>query len=146
MKKATLTFLKLAVAAAIAVGASGGPASAQSLVKGTFTLPYEVRWGHAVLPAGHYSITIDEARRPALVKTLGGEGRAFVMAQAVGDAMKDQPSALIITNVENQRVVRTFNWREGNQSFVYQPLTKAERRELARTSAVETVPILMAQK
>lgn len=146
MKKATFGFMKLAVAAALAVGASVGPASAQSLVKGTFTLPYEVHWGHAVLPAGHYSITIDEARRPALVSTLSGGGRAFVMPRAVGDAMKDQPTALLITNVENQRVVRTFNWREGNQSYVYRPFTKTERREVAVASAVETVPIQMAQK
>jgi len=70
MKKAT-TILKLAVAAAIAVGASVAPASAQSL-KGTFTLPYEVHWGKAVLAPGPYTISIDSVRGPAIVRTSTG--------------------------------------------------------------------------
>jgi hypothetical protein len=147
MKKASFNFLKLAVAAAIAVGLSVGSASAQPLVKGTFTLPYEVHWGKAVLPPGHYSITIDDARRPALVSnTLTGERRALVMARALGDAMKGEPTALLITKIENQRFVRSFNWREGNQNFIYRALTKTERTQLGSASELVTVPILMAQK
>ena len=145
MKKASFNFLKLAVAAAIAVGLSVGSASAQPLVKGTFTLPYEVQWGKAVLPPGHYSITIDDARRPALVSnTLTGERCAFVMARAVSDAMKGQPTALLITKNENERFVRSFNWREGNQSFIYRALTRTELGPDAR--ATETVTVRMAAK
>jgi hypothetical protein len=117
----------LGVAAAIAAGLSVGSASAQPLVKVTFTLPYEVHWGKAVLPPGHYSITIDDARRPALVSnTLTGERYAVVMARALGDAIKGQPTALLITKIENERFVRSFNWREGNQSFIYRATTKTD--------------------
>lgn len=147
MKKANCNYLKLAVAAAIAVGLSVGSASAQPLVQGTFTLPYEVHWGKAVLPPGHYSITIDDARRPALVSnTLTGERRAFVMAGAVSDAMKGQPTALLITKIENERRVRSFNWREGNQSFIYRALTKTELTQLGSASEPVAVPVLMAQR
>jgi hypothetical protein len=146
-KKASLNFLKLAVAAAIAVGLSVGSASAQPLVKGTFTLPYEVQWGKAVLPPGHYSITIDDARRPAVVSnTLTGERCAFVMARAVSDAMKGQPTALLITKNENERFVRSFNWREGNQSFIYRALTETELAQLGSASEPVAVPVLMAQR
>ena len=62
MKKARLTFLKLAVAAAIVTGVSVGSARAQSL-KATFTLPYEVQWGKAVLPAGPYTVTAPSSPR-----------------------------------------------------------------------------------
>ena len=146
MKKASFNFLKLAVATAIAVGLSVGSASAQPLVKGTFTLPYEVHWGKAVLPPGQYSITIDDARRPSLVSnTLTGERRAFVMARALSDAMKGQPTALLITKIENERFVRSFNWREGNQSFIYRVLTKTELT-LGSASEPVAVAVLMAQR
>jgi hypothetical protein len=146
-KKASFNFLKLAVAAAIAVGLSVGSASAQPLVKGTFTLPYEAHWGKAVLPPGHYSITIDDARRPSLVtNTLTGERRAFVMARALSDAMKGQPTALLITKIENERFVRSFNWHEGNQGFIYRALTKAELTQLGSESEPVAVPVLMAQR
>ena len=146
MKKASFNFLKLAVAAAIAVGLSVGSASAQPLVKGTFTLPYEVHWGKAVLPPGQYSITIDDARRPSLVSnTVTGERRAFVMARALSDAMKGQPTGLLITKIENERRVRSFNWREGNQSFIYRALTKTELT-LGSASEPVAVAVLMAQR
>jgi hypothetical protein len=144
---ASFNFLKLAVAAAIAVGLSVGSASAQPLVKGTFTLPYEVHWGKAVLPPGHYSITIDGARRPALVSnTQTREGRAFLMAGALSDAMKGQPTALLITKIENERFVLSFNWREGNKSFIYRALTKTELTQLGSASEPVAMPVLMAQR
>ena len=147
MNQSSFNFLKLAVAAAIAAGLSIGSASAQPLVKGTFTLPYEVHWGKAVLPPGHYSISIDDARRPSLVSNaLTGGRRAVVMARAVGDAVKGQPTALLITKTENVRVVRSFNWSEGNQNFIYRALTGTERMQAARATEMLTVPILIAQK
>src|SRR5258708_22278317 len=101
-KKASFNFLKLAVAAGIAVGLSVGSASAQTLVKGTFTLPYEVHWGNALLPPGHYSIAIDDAPRPALVSnTLTGQGGAFVMTRAIGDSLKGHPTPLLLTQMDN---------------------------------------------
>jgi len=143
--KASSNFLKVGVAAALAASFSVGSANAQPLVKGTFTLTYEVHWGKAVLPPGQYSITIDDPRRPAVVSnTLTGERRAVVMARALGDAMKGQPTALIITKVENERFVRFFNWREGNQRFIYRAVSETERTQLAREPA--TVRILTAQK
>ena len=146
-RNASFNSLKLAVAAAIAVGLSVGSASAQTLVKGTFTLPYEVHWGKAVLPPGHYSITIDSARGPALVSnTLTGQVSAFVTARALGDATKGQPTALLITKMENERFVRSFNWREGNKSFIYRALTETERTRLGSASEPVAVPILMAQR
>jgi len=138
-------FMKAGVAAAIVAGLAVGTASAQPLVKGTFTLSEEVRWGKAVLPPGHYSITIDDARRPALVtNTLTGERRAFVMARAVASAVKGQPTSLLITKSEKERVVRSFNWSEGNQSFIYRALTRTELGPDAR--ATETVTVRMAAK
>jgi hypothetical protein len=146
MKKLRFTFLKLGVTAAIATGLSVASASAQP-VKGTFTLAYEVLWGKAVLPPGQYVVSFDEAGRRALVSNvLTGEHRAVVMAQALDDAMKSQPTALIITKVENQRFVHSFNWREGDQRFIYRPVSKTRGTDLGSVSEAVTVPILMTQR
>ena len=146
MKKPRFTFLKLGVVAAIATGLSVGSASAQP-VKGTFTLANEVHWGKADLPPGHYSITFSDAGRRALVSNLRtGEYAAVVTAQAFDDAMPDQPTALLIREVENQRFVISLNWREGNQRFIYRAATKAERTQLGGASEPVKVPILTAQR
>jgi hypothetical protein len=145
MKKASLTFLKLGVAAAIAICLSVGSASAQSL-RGTFTLPYEVHWGVAVLPAGSYTITFDSLRGPAIVRTRTGEGRALLTPMTIDKAMKEQPSALLITRIENDHVVRYLNFREAGVSFVYRPFTKSEGKLVGKIDESEAVPILMAQK
>ena len=144
MKKA-LTFVKLGVAAAIAICLSVNVASAQSL-KGTFTLPYDVQWGRSVLPAGPYVITFDSLRGPAIVRTSTGSGRAIVMALAVDKAMKDQPSALVISQVENQHVVRYLNLREFDTAIAYRPFTHSERTLVGKVDESEAVPILMARK
>jgi hypothetical protein len=143
--KARLTFLKLAVAAAIVTCVSVGSASAQSL-KATFNLPYEVSWGKAVLQPGPYQITFDSFTAPALVRTRTGRGVALVRANSVGLAMKDQPSALLITRTETGHVVRSLNIREADMIFVYRPFTKSERKLLGQVEVIEALPILMAQK
>jgi hypothetical protein len=145
MKKARLTCLKLAVAAAIATCVSVGSASAQSL-KATFNLPYEVSWGKAVLQPGPYQITFDRVQAPAIVRTGTGRGVALVMAKSVDPAVKDQPSALLITRTETGHVVRSLNIREAGMNFVYRPFTKSERKLLRQVEAIEALPILMAQK
>jgi hypothetical protein len=145
MKKQTRSVLKLLALAAVASGVLAGAASAES-VTGKFTLPYDVRWGQALLPAGHYVIRIGGNGRPALVSTQAGKNVTFVMAQVVNAAATDQPTALLLTRGERERIVRSFNWREGNKSFVYKPYTSAERKLLAQSRQVESVPILMAQK
>ena len=143
-KKTNLTVVRLGLA--IAICAAAGAASAQPLVKGTFTLPYEVQWGKAVLPPGHYSITIDRADRPALVTTPTGKGLTYVIARSFDDAMTGQPTALMITKAETGRVVRSFNWQEGNRRFIYRAFTEAERRQLGSAGELETVTIRMARK
>lgn len=144
--KRSLTVVTLLVVTAAVAGSLAGTANAQAVLKGTFTLPYEVRWGQAVLPAGEYSITFDSLSRPARVTPATGRGGVFVMALAIDDASQDQPTALLVTRGERGRIVRSFNWREGGKAFVYKPFTKAERELLASASPAESVSIAMASK
>ena len=145
MKKTSLTFLKLAVAAAIAICLSVSSASAQSL-KATFTLPYEVQWGKAVLPAGPYTITFDRLSGPAIIRNRTGGGGVLVMPVTTGQAMNDQPSGLIVTATENEHIVRYLNLREANVSLGYRLFSKSERKLVGKVVEPEAVAILMARK
>jgi len=70
----------------------------------------------------------------------------LVRPNSVGLAMKDQPSALLITRTETGRVVRSLNIREADMIFVYKPFTTSERKLLGQVEVIEALPILMAQK
>jgi hypothetical protein len=131
--------------AAIAICMSASSASAQSL-KATFTLPYEVHWGKAVLPVGPYSITFDSLSAPAIIRTGTGGGGVLVMPVTTGEALNDQPSGLIVTATENEHIVRYLNLREANMSLGYHLFTKSERNLVGKVVEPEAVAILMARK
>jgi len=140
-----LTLVKVMVVAAVIDASVARTASAQVL-KGSFTLPYEVHWGRAVLPAGTYLITIDSVRGPALVTTTDGRGLCLVSPALVDSTTEKRPTALLISRIEGERSVRSLNWREGGRSFVYQPSTKTKHALSARASDLDAVPIATARK
>jgi hypothetical protein len=137
-------WVKVMVVAALAAGSVARTASAQVL-KGRFTLPYEVHWGKAVLSAGTYSITMDSVRGPALVTTIDGRGRCLVRAAVVDSATDGLATGLLITRNEGERTVRSLNWHEGGRKFVYLPIKKAKRELIAEAKDLEAVPISIAK-
>ena len=144
MQKRSLTFVKLAVALAVATGLLAGTANAQPIMKGTFTLPYDVRWGQALVPAGTYTIVIDSAHNPALVSTQAGTNVAFVAPLSVNDARADFATALVINKGETERTVQSLNWREGNRSFVYKSSRSGHRRQASIEQ--ETIAVRVASR
>ena len=144
-RKRSGTVVKLLIVAAAVVGSFAETASAQ-VVRGTFRLPYDVRWGGTVLPAGEYSIVVDSLSRPAIIRSATGRSVAFVLAGSVDRAMKGRDTSLLLSRTESEPVVRVFNWREGNLAFVYKSFTKGERERLAQAGNVQAVPILMAAR
>ena len=144
MRERSLLLMKLSTVVAVASCLLAGTANAQAVVKGRFTLPYEVRWGSAVLPAGQYSITMRSVAEPALVRSLTGKKRVFLLARFADDAIETHPPGLLITRDETGRVVRSFNWPAGGKNFVYKPFTKAERRRLAQQTGTGTGAALVS--
>src|SRR6201984_1039276 len=67
-----------------------GAANAAPLYRGRFTLPYEVRWGQAVLPAGDY-----------LLRFVDVQTRVFVVIQDANNG-KDVAYLAPVTNTEAQ--------------------------------------------
>ena len=85
-KNRNLSLIRLLVLGVLAVGLQAKPAHAQ-VFQGKFTLPSEVHWGLATLPAGDYSFELDAANPKGLVGVCRGRQTvAFVSPLGYGDS------------------------------------------------------------
>jgi hypothetical protein len=89
----------LAIAAFLlaAVCSTATPASAQAVVKGSFTLTHEVCWQNATLPAGNYTFEMKSLAAPSTIIVKGPNGYQFVTAN-VADENAGEQSMLIVEN------------------------------------------------
>lgn len=140
------TFLRLLLGALIATCAFTVAANAQPRYLGKFTLPYEVHWGQAVLPAGKYFIRMDSAAARPVVSSANGDRTVFTEAAIIADMEKGGGTYLTITAQGNERRVRSLNSPELRKSVIFAPLTKTEREVLAKAGQISTVPVVSAQK
>jgi hypothetical protein len=104
MKSLRNRMLVIASFALAAVGASAIPAAAQDVCKGSFTLPHEVRWQNATLPAGDYTFEMKSLANPSLILVKGPKGYGFIPA-IVADEKASAQSMLIIENRGNTSTV-----------------------------------------
>jgi hypothetical protein len=135
--------VKMLAILTLAMCASAGAANAQS-VTGRFTLPYEVHWGTATLPAGEYTITMDSLHSATLVQSANSQS-FFTRMPKIDDSMK-RPTSLVITSFQGERRVRSLNLPQYGRSLIYEPLTKAEREQLAKAGQIQSVPVFAAKK
>jgi hypothetical protein len=120
-------------------------AKAQPSFEGKFTLPYEVHWNHAVLPAGEYSIELDAKGMPAVLHSTSSGKSVNTAIPILADGEKGA-ARLTITIRGNERKVRSVNLPQIGKSMVFEPLTKTEREEYAKAGQIDTVPVVTAQK
>jgi hypothetical protein len=137
--------VKLLVAVVLATSVFVAAANAQPRFQGKFTLPYEVHWSTAVLPAGQYTIRIRSIGDAAFVSSADGK-TGFVLPSRFWDDSQKGPTSLLITTYRNERRVRSLNLPGLGASLVYEPVTKVEREMLAKTGQVTAVPVLTAGK
>jgi len=126
---------------------ASGAANAQAAFHGKFALPYEVRWGKAVLAPGDYlRMFIDDNMTTTLVIRDAKSSR--IVAYERADIREDSTggeSALLIGGQGHQRVVYSFRAAELGTTFVCDP--KLAHRQAAREEARDTqaVPVLQAK-
>jgi hypothetical protein len=128
----------------LAMCAFTATANAQS-VMGRFTLPYEVHWGTATLPAGEYMITMDSLHTATLVQSVSNSQSFYTRIPTIQDSEKGA-ACLIVTTQGNERTIRSLNLPQDGMSLVYKPLTKAEREQLAKAGQIQSVPVFAAKK
>ncbi len=138
--------LKLAIGALIATCVYTTAANALPSFAGKFTLPYEVRWGQAVLPAGDYVIRMDTTASPAKISPADGRSAGVYTEYPLVEDSHSSGMYLTITNQENQRRVRSLNLPQLGKVIVFAPLTKSEREAYAKAGQINTVPVVSAKK
>jgi hypothetical protein len=125
-------------------------ANAQTSFDGTFQLTSATRWGTAVLPAGHYSLTLGSVQFPGLsagVIVIRSEDRKVSAMAPAKFAAQAAPGGdyIFVTGSGNKREVRSMNLPELGRSLVFKPLTRRERETL-RATVSQTLPVQIAKK
>jgi hypothetical protein len=137
------------VFAALAIGlivacVSAIPAAAQDAVKGSFTLPNDVRWQNASLPAGDYTFSLKSTATPAQIVLHGDNGPAMVMTSVISDRRDGRQSFLIVEHRGGSRFVRELYLAEVGLHLRYNvPSIPKHERELAQ-GPVTTEQVLVA--
>jgi hypothetical protein len=139
------TTVKLILGILIASCAFTSAASAQPIFVGKVTLPYEVRWNHAVLPAGEYFIRMDSKAAHAVLRSTTTNKSAYTSVPAIADGEKGG-AFLTVTMRGNERRVRSLNLPETAQSLIFEPLSNTEREMLASAGRIDAVSVITARK
>jgi hypothetical protein len=119
-------------------------ANAQISFHGKFQLTSETRWGKAVLPAGHYSLTMDSAQSPIVIRS--EDGKVSAMAEAdFGELSAPGDSYIFVTGYGKDRQIRSINLPQLGLELMFKPLTRRERETLYGDVS-QAIPVQMAKK
>ena len=112
---------------------------------GTFTLPYQVRWGGSVLRPGKYSVTIKSTGSPmiGIVRTADGNAVTYVVNCSVSTHSKGE-NALLLRENKGQFVVHSLALADLGVVLIYDPSLAKEPVQEARQG--RSLPILSAKK
>lgn len=142
------TLVQFAVLGLLVLALWVGGAQAQQpspTTQGDFTLPFETRWGKAVLPAGDYSFSVHQVSdSTALVTVRGKKANAVVMTAAVDACQECGTSALIVLRQGGQRTVQALRLRSLRMTLYYAPPGRVNELLAQTPKTLERVPVLVA--
>lgn len=141
----------LTIAALALVGIFASPANAQSKATGSFTLPFEAKWGNAVLPEGDYTFTVQSAtpwgdsNYLVTFAAKGIRGETILARKDLGPDVSSRNMLVAVRSGGKYRI-RTLHLAFANLIVDF-PAPKEERTLIASApELMQTVPILVAAK
>ena len=137
MKTHRNRLLAIVVVGLVAIGTCASRTAAQkNTTRGSFTLPFEVRWQGVVLPAGDYTFSLKSAASPAMVTVQGSNGCGFMLATEVDEKRTNQDSSLTIEGRGSTRFVREMYLADLGLRIHYSiPKNSKNEKELAQGPA-----------
>jgi hypothetical protein len=124
-----------------------GVADAAPLYRGRFSLPYEVRWGQALLPAGEYLIRFEDVQTRVFVVIRDAKsGKDVAYLAPVTNSEAQGKSALLIAEVGNQQVVHSLRLAELGEVFIYEPALARRAEDVREAHKAQTLPIVAAKR
>ena len=122
-------------------------AQAAPLYRGKFTLPYAVRWGQAVLPAGEYQLKFrDVQARVFVVIQDAKSGKEIAYLAPVTNSEVQGTSALLIADDGDQRVVHSLRLAELDEVFIFEPALAHGVGDVREASTMQTLPVVAMKK
>jgi hypothetical protein len=108
MKAKFTRIVAIAAFGLIAICASASSASAQNAFQGKFTLPNDVRWANASLPAGDYTLSLSSTAMSGRVFLRGPNGGAFILTSVTDQRKEGDASKLTIEHRGGISFVRSW--------------------------------------
>jgi hypothetical protein len=127
------------------------PVKAQApAYQGKFSLPYEVTWQDAQMPAGEYTFTMKSKAFPSRMVVHGPNGTIFVSAIGLSGEHASGNSELSVENRDGKRYIRDLYLADFDLHFRYSvPKMKDLSREVLLAQGPNTtdhVAVLKARK
>ena len=129
----------------MAIPAFTAPANAAPTWAGKFTLPYEVTWNKTVLPAGEYTVRVNSKVAPLFISSTQGNTRMFTFTPIMADSMPGGTN-ILVSAADGRHIVRSLNAPSLGVSFIFRPLSRSEREEIAKAGQLESLPLIMTKK
>jgi hypothetical protein len=129
-----------------ALGQFAGMAQAQETMQGKFTLPHEVRWEKAVVPAGEYGFSLQPVgslKVLILQKVGGASGYGFIMVVHSSESI--QPTnlnELVLVTKGDQTFVSSMQMARSGVAFYFAVPDEPQHsgKQIARAEAVVASP------
>ena len=128
-------FTKVGVAA-LALVALATSGNAQTAYQGKFTLPSEIHWGGATLPAGDYTFVISSAISDYRL-IIRGQVNAIIMASAADEKVVSGHAQLNLVDIADVQNVETFEAPELGLTFSY---ATPKQKQMGRKEARQKMP------
>ena len=144
MKSLRNRVLAIAALGIATICANASPATAQAMAfKGSFTLPNEVRWQGATLPAGDYTFSLKSASGPDLIQLQGPKGGSFVISLTASKDDVSDHSVMTIEHRAGMSIVRELYLAQIGLRLHYYVPKPAKDEQLAQ-GPVTTEQVLVA--
>lgn len=112
--------------------------------KGTCTLPFETRWGTAILPPGEYTLSVQSTALPARVTVRGKNGSVFITAQSLALRGDSDRNSFLLISKWRRGVVRSLYVSELGMAFNY-ATPKEESKEMTQEAVlIQRIPVTKA--
>jgi len=132
---------------AMLLGLAIVPASAQTVLKGSFELPAPAYWGNTLLQPGQYTIWLSTEVREAQgspIVHLSGEGLKLALFSVARPERESARNTLQISTIDGINVVRSFDAGILGESFVF-GVTKSMKAKALRASAGTALPVSVSE-
>ena len=141
-----MEFIRRTLMALVMAGLFVGVASAQDFA-GTFTLPCEVQWDQAVLPAGNYTITNNREHFAEYMTIRGEKGAVMVKYLSHSlDFERSGKNTITLVRRNGRAVVTSLRLGALGREFFY-PQPKSEHPVMAEGPVlIQRIPISVGGK